>query len=66
MKKNTRLAGETASVTSKKPLKTLYKGVKLPVFKTLLGSLLYLGGTLAVATQADAIAAISVGNFTDL
>ncbi|MBR0229910.1 MAG: ABC transporter ATP-binding protein, partial [Erysipelotrichaceae bacterium] len=50
----------------KKPLKTLYKGVKLPIFKTLLGSLLYMAGTLLVATQADNLSKIQVGNFTDL
>ncbi len=50
----------------KKPLKTLYKGVKLPIFKTLLGSLLYMAGTLLVATQADNLSRIQVGNFTDL
>lgn len=51
---------------AEKPLKMLYQGVKLPVFRTLLGSLLYVVGTLVIATQADAIAAISLGNFTDL
>ena len=66
MKHMDSLAKETVSVKTKKPLKTLYRGVKLPVFRTLLGSLLYLGGTLVVATQSDAVAAISVGNFTDL
>ena len=50
----------------KKPLKTLYKGVKLPVFKTLLGSLLYMVGTLAVATQADNLSKIQIGNISDL
>ena len=40
--------------------------MKLPVFRTLLGSLLYVVGALVIATQADAIAAISLGNFTDL
>ena len=60
------LAKESVTLKTKEPLKTLYKGIKLPVFRTLFGSLLYLGGTLVVATQADAVAAISVGNFTDL
>ncbi len=64
MKKDT--APENITVKTKKPLKTLYKGVKLPVFRTLLGSLLYMCGTLVVATQADTVAAISVGNFKDL
>ena len=50
----------------KKPLKTLYEGVKLPIFKTLLGSLLYMVGTLAVATQADNLSKIQIGNFSDL
>jgi ATP-binding cassette subfamily B protein AbcA/BmrA len=50
----------------KKPLKTLYKGVKLPIFKTMLGSLLYMAGTLFVATQADNLSKIQIGNFTDL
>ena len=30
---------------TEKPLKMLYQGVKLPVFRTLLGSLLYVVGT---------------------
>ena len=50
----------------KKPLKTLYKGVKLPVFKTLLGSLLYMVGTVVVATQADNLSKIQIGSFSDL
>ena len=50
----------------KKPLKTLYEGVKLPIFKTLLGSLLYMVGTLLVATQADNLSKIQIGNFSDL
>ena len=66
MKNRDSLAKESVTVKTKKPLRTLYQGVRLPVFRTLLGSLLYLGGTLVVATQADAVAAISVGNFTDL
>ena len=66
MKNRDSLAKESVTVKTKKPLRTLYQGVRLPVFRTLLGSLLYLGGTLIVATQADAVAAISVGNFTDL
>ena len=66
MKNKSSLAKESVTLKTKKPLKTLYKGIKLPVFRTLFGSLLYLGGTLVVATQADAVAAISVGNFTDL
>ncbi len=60
------LEKEIVTVQSKKPLKTLFKGVKLPVLRTLLGSLLYVIGTLIVGTQADALANISVGNFTDL
>ena len=66
MKKNAVLERETITVKTKKPLKELYKGVKLPVFRTLLGSLLYVVGTLIVATQADSIAQISIGQFTDL
>ena len=63
---NKTLEKEEAITTVKKPLKTLYKGVKLPVFKTLFGSLLYMGGTLLIATQADNLSKIQVGNFTDL
>lgn len=66
MKKNSTLAKENFSIKSKKPLKTLYKGIKKPVFRTLFGSLLYMIGTLVIATQGDALAAISIGNFTDL
>ena len=63
---NASLRAETVTVKSRKPLKTLFKGVRLPVFRTLAGSLLYLAGTLVVATQADSLAAITVGNITDL
>ena len=56
---------ENVTVRTKKPLRTLYKGVKLPVLRTLFGSLLYLVGTLIVASQADTVAAISVGQFKD-
>ena len=66
MKDKSGLVSEIITVKTKKPLRTLYKGVKLPVLRTLFGSLLYLGGTLVVASQADAVAAISVGRFTDL
>lgn len=66
MKKNSTLERETIRIRTKKPLKELYRGVKKPVFRTLLGSLLYVAGTLIIATQADSLAAISVGNFTDL
>ena len=64
--RNAVLRAETVTVKSKKPLKTLFKGMKLPVFRTLIGSLLHLVGTLVVATQADSLAAITVGNITDL
>lgn len=66
MKNKSGLATENITVKTKKPLRTLYKGVKLPVFRTLFGSLLYLAGTLIVATQADAVATIAVGKFKDL
>ncbi len=66
MKNVSDLETESIAVKTKKPLRTLYKGVKLPVMRTLFGSLLYLCGTLVIATQADAVAAISVGNFKDL
>ena len=66
MKNNSTLERETIRIKTKKPLKTLYKGVKLPVLRTLLGSLLYVGGTLVIATQSDSLANISIGNFTDL
>ena len=66
MKINAVLEKENIPVKAKKPLKELYRGVKLPVFRTLLGSLLYVAGTLIIATQADAIAAISIGEFSDL
>ncbi len=66
MKKNSTLERETIRIRTKKPLKELYKGVKKPVFRTLLGSLLYVAGTLIIATQSDSLAAISVGNFTNL
>ena len=66
MKKNSTLERESIQIKTKKPLKELYRGVKKPVFRTLLGSLLYVAGTLVVATQADSLAAISIGNFTDL
>ena len=66
MKQNSTLERETIRTRTKKPLKELYRGVKKPVFRTLLGSLLYVAGTLVVATQADSLAAISLGNFTDL
>ena len=64
--RNAVLRAETVTVKSKKPLKTLFKGMKLPVFRTLIGSLLHLVGTLVVATQADSLAAITVGNIRDL
>ncbi|MBQ1342378.1 MAG: ABC transporter ATP-binding protein, partial [Erysipelotrichaceae bacterium] len=63
---NKTLEKEEVVINAKKPLKTLYKGVKLPVFKTLLGSLLYMIGTLAVATQADNLSKIQIGSFSDL
>ena len=66
MKKNSTLERETIQVKTKKPLKELYKGVKKPVIRTLLGSLLYVAGTLIIATQADSLAQISIGNFTDI
>ena len=66
MKTNSNLEKELVQVKAKKPLKELYKGVKVPVFRTLLGSLLYVAGTLIIATQADNLANISVGNITDL
>ena len=65
MKNKSSLAMENVTIRTKKPLKTLYKDVKLPVLRTLLGSLLYLVGTLIVASQADTVAAISVGKFSD-
>ena len=65
MKNKSSLAMENVTIRTKKPLKTLYKDVKLPVLRTLLGSLLYLVGTLIVASQADTVAAISVGKFKD-
>ena len=64
--KNTGLHSAAVTVKSKKPLKTLFKGIRLPVFRTLIGSLLHLIGTLVVATQADPLAAITVGNITDI
>ncbi len=66
MKKNAVLEKETVQVKARKPLRELYKGVKLPVFRTLFGSLLYVVGTLVIATQADTVAAIAIGSFTDL
>ena len=63
---NAVLRTETVTVKSKKPLKTLFKGIRVPVFRTLVGSLLHLTGTLVVATQADPLAAITVGNITDI
>ena len=63
---NKSLEKEDVIYNVKKPLKTLYNGIKLPIFKTLLGSLLYMAGTLLVATQADNLSKIQVGNFTDL
>lgn len=66
MKKNSTLERETIQVKTKKPLKELYKDVKKPVIRTLLGSLLYVAGTLIIATQADSLAQISIGNFTDI
>ena len=66
MKNVSDLETESIAVKTKKPLRTLYKEVKLPVMRTLFGSLLYLCGTLVIAAQADAVAAISVGNFKDL
>ena len=63
---NKTLEKEEVVINAKKPLKTLYKGVKLPVFKTLLGSLLYMVGTLLVATQADNLSKIQIGSFSDL
>ena len=64
--KSAALRAETVTVKSRKPLKTLFKGIRLPVFRTLVGSLLHLIGTLVVATQADPLAAITVGNITDI
>ena len=64
--KNAILRTETVTVKSQNPLKTLFKGIRLPVFRTLIGSLLHLIGTLVVATQADPLAAITVGNITDI
>jgi len=64
--KRAALCAETVTVKSKKPLKTLFRGIRLPVFRTLVGSLLHLIGTLVVATQADPLAAITVGNITDI
>lgn len=64
--RNAVLRAETVAVKSKKPLKTLFQGVKLPVFRTLIGSLLHLAGTLVVATQADSLAAITVGSISDI
>ena len=66
MKQNSTLERETIQVKTKKPLKELYKGVRKPVIRTLLGSLLYVAGTLVIATQADSLAQISIGNFTDV
>ncbi|MBR5094180.1 MAG: ABC transporter ATP-binding protein [Oscillospiraceae bacterium] len=66
MKRNAILEKERIQVKAKRPLKELYRGVKLPVFRTLLGSLLYVVGTLVIATQADTIAAISIGDLKDL
>ena len=65
MKNKSSLAMENVTIRTKKPLKTLYKDVKLPILRTLFGSLLYLIGTLIVASQADTVAAISVGKFKD-
>ena len=62
MKNKSSLAMENVTIRTKKPLRTLYQGVKLPVLRTLFGSLLYLVGTLIVASQADTVAAISVGH----
>ena len=64
--KSAALRAETVTVKSRKPLKTLFRGIRLPVFRTLVGSLLHLIGTLVVATQADPLAAITVGNITDI
>ena len=64
--KRAALCAETVTVKSRKPLKTLFRGIRLPVFRTLVGSLLHLIGTLVVATQADPLAAITVGNITDI
>ena len=64
--KSAALCAETVTVKSRKPLKTLFRGIRLPVFRTLVGSLLHLIGTLVVATQADPLAAITVGNITDI
>ena len=66
MKKNAVLEKEAFTIKAKKPLKELYKGVKRPVMRTLFGSLLYTIGTLLVATQADSLAKITIGDFTDL
>lgn len=60
------LQNETITLKTKKPLKALFQGIKLPAFRTLLGSLLHMTGTLLVATQADSLAKITVGDFTDL
>jgi len=47
----------------KKSLKELYKGSNIPVIRTILGSVFYVAGTLVIATQADSMAELSVGNF---
>ncbi len=39
---NKSLEKEEVIYNVKKPLKTIYKGIKLTIFKTLLGSLLYM------------------------
>ncbi len=48
------------------PLRDLYRGVKLPVFRTLLGSLLNVVGTLVIGSQAESIGRVAAGDFTDL
>ncbi len=63
---NRTLTKEEVNVEVRKPLKQLYKGVRLPIFRTLIGSLLYLAGTLVVASQADNLARIQIGSFSDL
>ena len=50
----------------KKSLKELYKGSNVPVIRTILGSLFYVAGTLVIATQADSMAELSVGNFDSI
>ncbi|SDA37324.1 ATP-binding cassette, subfamily B, AbcA/BmrA [Lachnospiraceae bacterium G11] len=50
----------------KKSLKELYRGSNVPVIRTILGSLFYVAGTIVIATQADSMAELSVGNFDSI